>query len=86
MDGGGGCSGPVTVTFEQSGSSVSASLPWASECVDGEPVKFEGTLTGNVLKGRIMYPNTTFTKSTYSYALDNQLTIAVFNYGWVLRR
>ena len=55
LDGGGGCSGPVTVTFAQSGSVVSAMLPAVSDCIN-ESLRFEGTLSGNGLVGNIVFP------------------------------
>src|SRR4029078_1236028 len=59
---GGGCSGPVTVTFAQTRSAVSATLPEVAGCID-EPLRFEGTLTGNVLQGSIVFPTFTWRAS-----------------------
>ena len=83
MDGGGGCSGPVTVTFAQSGTAVSATLPDVSGCI-AEPLRFEGALTGNVLQGSIVFPN--FTWPTSGQASDDHVTMAALNVSWDLRR
>ena len=83
IDGGGGCSGPVTVTFAQSGTAVSATLPDVSGCI-AEPLSFEGALTGNVLQGSIVFPN--FTWPTSGQASDDHVTMAALNVSWDLRR
>jgi hypothetical protein len=83
LDGGGGCSGPVTVTFAHSGSAVSATLPAVSECIK-EPLRFEGTLTGNVLVGSIVFP--IFTWPTSGQASEDHVTMAAMNVSWNLRR
>lgn len=82
-DGGGGCSGPVTVTFAQSGSAVSATLPEVAGCIKN-PLRFEGTLNGNVLKGSIVFP--TFTWPTSGQASEDHVTMAAMNVTWNLRR
>jgi hypothetical protein len=82
-DDGGGCSGPVTVTFAQSSSAVSATLPEVAGCID-EPLRFEGTLTGNVLQGSIVFP--TFTWLTSGKASEGHVTMAAANVSWELRR
>jgi hypothetical protein len=83
IDGGGGCSGPVTVTFAQSGSAVSATLPAVAGCLN-EPLRFEGTLKGNALRGSIVFP--TFTWSTSGQASEDHVTMAATNVSWDLRR
>jgi len=83
IDGGGGCSGPVTVTFAQSGTAVSATLPDVSGCI-AEPLRFEVALTGNVLQGSIVFPN--FTWPTSGQASDDHVTMAALNVSWDLRR
>ena len=83
MDGGGGCSGPVTVTFAQSGSAVSATLPEVAGCIN-EPMRFEGTLKGNALRGSIVFP--TFTWSTSGQASEDHVTMGATNVSWDLRR
>ena len=83
IDGGGGCSGPVTVTFAQSGTAVSATLPEVPRCI-AEPLRFEGTLTGNVLRGSIVFP--AFTWPTSGQASDDHVTMAALNVSWDLRR
>jgi hypothetical protein len=83
MDGGGGCSGPVTVTFAQSGSAVSATMPAVAGCLN-EPFRFEGTLKGDALQGRIVFP--AFTWSTSGHASEDHLTMAATNVSWDLRR
>jgi len=82
-DGGGGCSGPVTVTFAHSGSTVTATLPQVPGCVN-EPLRFEGTLTGNVLRGNIVFP--AYTWPTFGQASEDHVTMAAMNVSWDLRR
>jgi hypothetical protein len=81
IDGGGGCSGPVTVTFAQSGSAISATLPEVAGCI-GEPMRFEGTLKGNALRGSIG----TFAWSTSGQVSGDHLTMGAMNVSWDLRR
>ena len=83
LDGGGGCSGPVTVTFTQSGSAVSGTLPTVADCIN-ESVRFEGTLAGNVLVGNLVYP--TFKSHIAGQASEDHVTLASNNGSWNLRR
>lgn len=82
-EGGGGCSGPVAVTFAHSGSAVSATLPKVAGCLN-EPLRFEGTLSGNVLRGSIVFP--AFTWPTSGQASEDRVTMAAKNVSWDLRR
>ena len=82
MDGGGGCSGSVTVTFAHSGSAVSAMLPAVVECLNN-PFRFEGTLRGNVLQGRVV---STVTWPVNGQASEDHVTMAAMNVRWDLRR
>ena len=84
MEGGGGCSGPVTATFAQSGSAVSATLPGVAGCISDPPLRFEGTLSGTVLRGNIVFP--TFTWPTVGQASEDHLKMAALNVTWDLRR
>jgi hypothetical protein len=83
VDGGGGCAGPVTVTFAQIGSAVSATLPAVPGCINA-PLEFEGTLKGDVLEGSIAFP--TFSWPTRGQASDNHVTMAAVNVHWDLQR
>jgi hypothetical protein len=83
IDGGGGCSGPVTVTFAQRGSAVSATLPEVVGCLN-EPLRFEGALKGNVLQGSIVFP--IYTWPTSGQASEDHVTMAAMNVFWDLRR
>jgi hypothetical protein len=83
IDGGGSCSGPVTVTFAQSGSAVSATLPNVAGCIS-EPLSFEGRVTGTVLQGSIVFP--TFSWPTYGHVSEGHATMAAMNAYWDLRR
>jgi hypothetical protein len=46
----------------------------------------EGTLTGNLLQGRIVFPNHTFTWPTYGYVEADHVRISALNASWDLRR
>jgi hypothetical protein len=81
IDGGGGCSGPVTVTFAQSGSAVSATLPAVAGCIN-EPMRFEGTVKGDALRGSIGV----FNWHTSGQVSEDHVTMAATNVSWDLRR
>jgi hypothetical protein len=83
IDGGGGCSGPVTVIFSQSGPSVSTTLPAVSDCIKN-PMRFDGTIVGDVLQGNIVFP--TFTWPTRGQVSDEHVTMMAVNVSWDLRR
>ena len=83
LDGGGGCSGPVTVTFAQDGSAVSATMAAVAGCLN-EPFRFEGALKGDALQGRMVFP--TFTWFTSGKASEHHVTMAATNVSWDLQR
>ena len=83
LDGGGGCSGPVTVTFAQNGSAVSATMAAVAGCLN-EPFRFEGELKGDALQGRMVFP--AFTWFTSGKASEHHVTMAATNVSWDLQR
>ena len=80
----GSCVKPTTATFTQSGSAVLGTLTDSAECGGSNQYSFEGTLEGNLLKGRMIYASGSWRMS--ALVSGDHLAFANGNTTWDLHR
>jgi len=82
IDGGGGCTEPMTAAVTQSGTVLAGTVLDTPEvvCLVGEPATLSASIDGNVLRGTLAYPETTLTVSgTIS---ERRWSLASYNVVW----